>query len=355
MVLDHLADRLVDVALLLVELLLGRHRGAVERTDAADGAVQRLVHEAGGDVGGDLGDLGRQRPADALGEAHAQPTKHRWTARHDSSEARLCDDVPVPVEPPPTPWAFPPADSGDGDLVAIGADLAPGHRARGLPAGAVPDGGGRPGSRAVARRWPGGRPRSAACCRSPSLRVTRSMRQSARRFEIRVDTAFDEVVAGCADPSPVRRLDRRRRSSAAYTELHRLGWAHSVEAWRDGELAGGLYGVAIGGLFAGRVDVHPRARRLEGRADGPGRPAQRRARRRSGCSTRSGRPRTSRRSGSWRSRGRTTCGGSSDALPLPLPAAFARLSRSDDERVALGVAHHRPARRRPSRSSRRRG
>ncbi len=37
----------------------------------------------------------------------------------------------------------------------------------------------------------------------------------------------------------------------AYTELHRLGWAHSVEAWRDGELAGGLYGVAIGGLFAG--------------------------------------------------------------------------------------------------------
>ena len=82
------------------------------------------------------------------------------------------------------------------------------------------------------------------------LRVTRSMRQSARRFEIRVDTAFADVVAACADP---------RRSGgwidgdiiAAYTELHRLGWAHSVEAWRDDELAGGLYGVAIGGLFAG--------------------------------------------------------------------------------------------------------
>ena len=82
------------------------------------------------------------------------------------------------------------------------------------------------------------------------LRVTRSMRQSARRFEIRVDTAFEEVVAACADP---------RRSGgwidgqivSAYTELHRLGWAHSVEAWRDDELAGGLYGVAIGGLFAG--------------------------------------------------------------------------------------------------------
>ncbi len=82
------------------------------------------------------------------------------------------------------------------------------------------------------------------------LRVTRSMRQSARHFEIRVDTAFAEVVAGCADP---------RRSGGwideaivtSYTGLHRLGWAHSVEAWRDDALVGGLYGVAIGGLFAG--------------------------------------------------------------------------------------------------------
>ena len=82
------------------------------------------------------------------------------------------------------------------------------------------------------------------------LRVTRSLRQSAHKFEIRVDTAFEEVVAACADP---------RRSGgwidgdivSAYTDLHQLGWAHSVEAWRDDELAGGLYGVAIGGLFAG--------------------------------------------------------------------------------------------------------
>jgi len=82
------------------------------------------------------------------------------------------------------------------------------------------------------------------------LRVTRSLRKSARRFEIRVNTAFEEVVTACADP---------RRSggwigddiASAYTELHRLGWAHSVEAWRGDELAGGLYGVAIAGLFAG--------------------------------------------------------------------------------------------------------
>ena len=82
------------------------------------------------------------------------------------------------------------------------------------------------------------------------LRVTRSLRQSSRHFEIRVDTAFAEVLAGCADP---RRTGAwiDEQIVAAYTTLHRLGWAHSVEAWRDGELAGGLYGVAIGGLFAG--------------------------------------------------------------------------------------------------------
>jgi leucyl/phenylalanyl-tRNA--protein transferase len=82
------------------------------------------------------------------------------------------------------------------------------------------------------------------------LRVSRSMRQSARHFEIRVDTAFAEVLAGCADPNrPGGWIDEAIMSS--YSELHRLGWAHSVEAWRDDELAGGLYGVAIGGLFAG--------------------------------------------------------------------------------------------------------
>ena len=80
--------------------------------------------------------------------------------------------------------------------------------------------------------------------------MSRSLRQSAKRFEIRVDTAFPDVIAGCADPD----RDGGWIDEAiveAYAELHRLGWVHSVEAWRDGELAGGLYGVAIGGLFAG--------------------------------------------------------------------------------------------------------
>lgn len=83
------------------------------------------------------------------------------------------------------------------------------------------------------------------------LRISRSLRRSMRRYSVRVDTAFDDVVTACALPS---------RSGAwitpeiraAYGLLHELGWAHSVEAWTpEGQLAGGLYGVGIGGLFAG--------------------------------------------------------------------------------------------------------
>ena len=74
-------------------------------------------------------------------------------------------------------------------------------------------------------------------------------------FEIRVDTSFAEVVEACADPRrPGAWIDAR--IAAAYRRLHDLGWAHSVEAWQDGRLVGGLYGVAIGGLFAGESMFH---------------------------------------------------------------------------------------------------
>ncbi|HET9873540.1 MAG TPA: leucyl/phenylalanyl-tRNA--protein transferase [Propionibacteriaceae bacterium] len=88
------------------------------------------------------------------------------------------------------------------------------------------------------------------------LRVTRSLRKMARRYEIRVDTAFDRVLARCADP---------QRSGAwidadigrVYRGLHQAGVVHSVESWtQDGRLAGGLYGVSLGGLFAGESMFH---------------------------------------------------------------------------------------------------
>ena len=90
------------------------------------------------------------------------------------------------------------------------------------------------------------------------LVVRASLRRSCRRFEIRFGTAFDDVVAGCADPTrPGGWINRRMRN--AYLRLHELGWAQSVEAWGpDGQLAGGLYGVTIGGLFAGESMFHRR-------------------------------------------------------------------------------------------------
>jgi leucyl/phenylalanyl-tRNA--protein transferase len=87
------------------------------------------------------------------------------------------------------------------------------------------------------------------------LVVGRTLRKRCRRgdYEIRLDTAFDEVVARCAaaprpDQDGTWITDDMAR---AYSELHRLGFAHSAEAWRAGELVGGLYGVCLGAVFCG--------------------------------------------------------------------------------------------------------
>jgi leucyl/phenylalanyl-tRNA--protein transferase len=89
------------------------------------------------------------------------------------------------------------------------------------------------------------------------LRTSRSLRTATRRYEVRIDTAFAEVVDACADPArPGGWITPEIRRS--YEALHELGWAHSVEAWDDDGLAGGLYGVAVEGLFAGESMFHRR-------------------------------------------------------------------------------------------------
>ena len=144
--------------------------------------------------------------------------------------------------PLPSPWSFPDPRESEGDVICIGGDLEPGTLLAAYSQGLFPmatDG--------VMAWWS---PVDRGVLPLDGLRVTRSMRQSAKHFEIRVDTAFEDVIGGCADPARSGGwIDDRIRSS--YTRLHELGWAHSVEAWQDGELAGGLYGVAVGGLFAG--------------------------------------------------------------------------------------------------------
>ncbi|MEN3369891.1 MAG: leucyl/phenylalanyl-tRNA---protein transferase [Verrucomicrobiota bacterium] len=72
-------------------------------------------------------------------------------------------------------------------------------------------------------------------------------------FEIRIDVSFAEVMRQCAERSETW---ISREIIESYTRLHQLGHAHSIEAWQNGELAGGLYGVAIGGAFFGESMFH---------------------------------------------------------------------------------------------------
>lgn len=148
----------------------------------------------------------------------------------------------MPVDPGPTRWSLPTPGPRTGDLVALGADLEPATLLAAYRAGLFP----MPVSGEVGWWSPVRR----GVLPLDGLHVSRSLRRSVRRYEVTVDAAFAEVVAGCADPSRDGAwIDEPM--AHAYARLHELGWAHSVECWSGGELVGGLYGVAIGGLFAG--------------------------------------------------------------------------------------------------------
>jgi len=141
---------------------------------------------------------------------------------------------------------FPDPEAADEDgLVAVGGDLAPGTLLAAYRAGIFP--------------WSDGpitwwSPDPRAVIPLDGLHVSRSLARAIRRgsFRVTFDTAFRQVIEGCAVPRPGR--EETWISPAfveAYAALHELGWAHSVECWRDDRLAGGLYGVAIGAWFGG--------------------------------------------------------------------------------------------------------
>jgi leucyl/phenylalanyl-tRNA--protein transferase len=94
-----------------------------------------------------------------------------------------------------------------------------------------------------------------AIIRLQDFHVPHAVRRVARKgtFEIKIDNSFAEVIRACAT-----RKDTwiNREIIESYERLHELGFAHSVESWRDGQLAGGLYGVAIGGAFFGESMFH---------------------------------------------------------------------------------------------------
>lgn len=156
---------------------------------------------------------------------------------------------------PGSPRSFPdPAAAPVGrELLAIGGTLASGDLVAAYRAGLFP--------------MPlGSGPRTRIGWFSPDPRgilpveafhASRSLRRSTRGFRLTIDQAFDQVVAGCADPRrPNGWIDERM--IAAYRNLHRTGLAHSIEVWSagDGVLAGGLFGVEIGGLFAAESMFH---------------------------------------------------------------------------------------------------
>ena len=153
--------------------------------------------------------------------------------------------VHLPIEPPPSAWALPrPDDAGDGEVVGVGADLEPGTLLAAYRAGLFPM---RLGRRGRIGWWS---PNPRGVIPLDGLVVSSSLRRSCRRFEVRFDTEFEAVMRACADPNrPHGWIDDE--FVATYVALHELGWTHSVETWLDGELVGGLYGVAIDGLFAG--------------------------------------------------------------------------------------------------------
>lgn len=144
---------------------------------------------------------------------------------------------------------FPPVEQADDDgLLALGGELEPEWLLDAYSHGIFP--------------WPFGDDSNPMAWWSPDprgileldgLHISRRLRRTLRqgRFEVTCDRAFREVMAACAvGPGRLGGTWITPRMLAAYTELHRLGFAHSVEVWHEGALVGGVYGVSIRGLFA---------------------------------------------------------------------------------------------------------
>jgi leucyl/phenylalanyl-tRNA--protein transferase len=155
-----------------------------------------------------------------------------------------------PIEPPPSRWAMPtngPID--DSDIVALGADLEPGTLLAAYRQGLFP----MPYDR---KRLAWFSPARRGIIPLEGFHVSRSLRRSMKQFEVRMDTRFRDVMRACADPS--RKGGWINRDFVdAYTRLHELGWANSVEVFdRRGALVGGVYGVRIERFFAGESMFH---------------------------------------------------------------------------------------------------
>ncbi len=165
-------------------------------------------------------------------------------------EARAAPPQPVGR----TPWRIPDPATGDpdaGGVVGFGADLKPATLVDAYRRGIFPWP--HPG---VALPWFSPDPR--AVLELDGLLVSRSLRQRLRRcgWTTTVDGAFDDVVDACAVRPRGEGTWIGHGMRQAYSRLGRMGWAHSIEVWDGDVLAGGLYGVAVGGCFTGESMFH---------------------------------------------------------------------------------------------------
>ncbi|MFZ5444919.1 MAG: leucyl/phenylalanyl-tRNA--protein transferase [Myxococcota bacterium] len=149
----------------------------------------------------------------------------------------------------PDPTRFPPIEETDEDgIIAVGGDLSPERLVQAYRRGIFPW-----YSEGLPILWHCPDPRFVL--EPKAMHVPKSLRKVMKRgtYEVRLDTAFDQVIDGCArTPRPGQRgtwITRDMRK--AYLRLHQLGLAHSAETWLDGQLVGGLYGVSLGRVFYG--------------------------------------------------------------------------------------------------------
>jgi len=143
---------------------------------------------------------------------------------------------------------FQPEQADDYGLVAIGGDLRPATLLRAYRAGVFPW-----YNETEPILWWSPDPRAVFELEQFSLsrRLARTIRSE--KFRLTINQAFDDVMRGCADRD---RTWITRDMFGAYTAMHRLGHAHSIEVWHGDVLAGGVYGMAIGGFFAGESMFH---------------------------------------------------------------------------------------------------
>lgn len=147
-------------------------------------------------------------------------------------------------------WFPDPRSAGGDGLVAVGGDLSVPRLLLAYRSGMFP-------WTVNPVTWWSPNPR--AIFELDKFHVPRSLAKVIRKqvFETTVDRAFHEVMEGCAAPAPGRRDTWITAEFVeAYIRLHKLGHAHSVECWQSHELVGGIYGVAIGGFFAGESMFH---------------------------------------------------------------------------------------------------